>query len=253
MHLPRTAYAAAALALLTGLSRRADAAPSTFRIWSYASMTAMLSEHWGFVATPGVRVELSRSEASPKGHYLDELFLGPTYVHRWGGLSLKLSLLYHFTGYARGQASPYVWTHSLEFIPQVDYRWRFLQLTNRVILQNTFYATAYDTPEQRAGYALVLRELAQVTLWPHEEFGVILADEPFFGLVEDGQTTPSSAGFWPKGYRLNRVYAGFTWKVSPTFTVTPQYVFETVNGKDGSLQEMGHYLFTTFAWNVKAR
>jgi len=212
----------------------------------------MLSPEWGLLVMPGARYELSRSVGSEKRHYFDELFVGPVYVKKLGKLTLKVGLWYYFMGYPIRAKDDYEWSHNLELVPQVDYRVGRFTLTNRIILHNTFYASSYRAPSEKVGWGTVLREMVQATFWVTKNVGILAADEPFFGLIEDAEAPSSPIGYWSHGLRLNRIYGGVTWLISPKWTLTPQYVYETSYDKNGHVQEVGHYLFTTLSCAVKA-
>ncbi len=238
-------------ALAIGAPARADT-PTTGRIWTYGSVTTMFSPEWGLFAMPGFRYELTRSVGPEKRHYFDELFVGPLFIHKDGNLTFRLGLWYYFMGYPIRAKDDFEWSHNLELVPQLDYRWKSLSFTNRVIFHNTFYASVYKSSSDKIGWGTVLRELVQVTWWPHQRLGISAADEPFFGVIEDASAPSNLIGFWPHGLRLNRIYGGIHWRVTPSVSLIPQYVYETSYGTDGNLQEVGHYVFTTVAWVLNA-
>jgi hypothetical protein len=82
----------------------------------------------------------------------------------------------------------------------------------------------------------VLREMLQARYAVTDRLGVLLADEVFFGIAEDSDTSKIApiadgagykpAGYWKDGFRQNRVYAGIDYKVTPALTVTPMYMLE---------------------------
>ncbi|MBI5531907.1 MAG: DUF2490 domain-containing protein [Deltaproteobacteria bacterium] len=244
----------AALALAAGLCWCTGAlaeTPKTARVWTYGNLVTMFSPEWGLFVMPGMRYELSRSEGPEKRHYFDELFVGPLYVRKLGAATLKVGLWYYFMGYPIRAKDDYQWSHNVELVPQIDYRWKDFVFTNRVILHNTFYASVYKPPSQKLGFGMVLREMVQATWWATKDVGILAADEPFIGIAEDSAAPDSAIGYWPRGLRLNRIYGGVSWKIDPSLTLTPQYIYETSYDTRGRVQEVGHYLFTTLSWVVR--
>lgn len=167
--------------------------------------------------------------------------------------------------------SNYNFSHNLEIIPTIEYRVGRWSIYDRVIFHNTFYADSYNTANGdtdvgslRAGWGTVLRELLQVRYALNDRMGVLLADEVFFGIKEDSDTrklkkldgSPAGylpTGYWKNGYRLNRIYAGIDFKVTPTFTVAPMYTLEVMssptNGSD--VTDVTHTLFMVATYVVK--
>jgi hypothetical protein len=250
----RVAAAAAFCCCVVLLCSQASAAdpPQTARGWLYGNLVTMLAPEWGLFAMPGARYELSRSRGPEKQHYFDELFVGPLYVHKSGNLTFKMGLWYYFMGYPNRLTDHYDWSHNIEVVPQVDYRWKRFTFTDRVILHNTFYATVYKSQSDRWGWGTVLRELVQATFWATESLGIIAADEPFFGVIEDAHAKSNGIGYWPHGLGLNRIYAGLTWKPGKSVTVTPLYIYETSYDTKGTVIGVNHYVYTTVSWTLKA-
>ena len=143
-------------------------------------------------------------------------------------------------------------------------RWSFY---DRIIFHNTFYADYYNadynspagTPplhlsvaDQRWGWGTVLRELVQARYALTDRLGVLLADEVFFGIAQDSDTSKiangggfKAPGYWKDGFRQNRVYAGIDFKVTPALTVTPMYMLEVDVSPTSSsdVTDMSHNLF----------
>ncbi|HOX46513.1 MAG TPA: hypothetical protein PK668_23115 [Myxococcota bacterium] len=237
-------------ALLCAWPARAADPPHTGRVWLYAATTLRLSPGLSLTLMPGMRAEFARDTGAAAGHTLDEVFVGPNLHWRFDDLSLQLSLWYYFTGIPVAGAPDYVQTHSLEVIPTLAYRLGDLTLVSRTIFHSTVYATTYDETRLRSGYGLVIREMLLARYQALPWMAVLVADEPFFGVVEDAEAEPSLAGFWPRGVRLNRVYAGFDFKPRPSFSVSPQYVYESVFDDGGAVVSHNHYLFVTAAWTL---
>jgi len=246
---PRAAAFVLALVFVLGPAPAA-AASTTGRLWFYASGNLLLSPEWSLTVMPGVRFEVERSGETPeKGHYLDELFVGPNWSRRWGDLGLRVSLWYYFLGFPRPGGYPV--SHNLELVPTVDYQIGALNLAYRAIFHNTVYASVYPAG-QRWGFGCVMRNLVMARYRIVERFSLLLGDEPWFGLIENAGTPYNAAGYWQSGLRLNRFYAGFDLKIAGGLSVSPQYIFETAFGPDGQGTEQGHYLFLTLAWRQKA-
>jgi hypothetical protein len=237
---------AAVLVLALSTAARADT-PQTGRLWFYAGATGQLAPSWSFSIIPGIRFEYERTGAAAKGHYLDEVFVGPNWSKRWGLVNLKLSGWYYFLGYPRPGSYPL--SHNLEIIPTVEVDLSPFVLSYRAIFHNTLYASVYPT-SQRWGWGMVMRNLFQARFNVTHDLGVILGDEPWFGLFSVTDAPPSSAGYWPTGLRLNRVYVGLDWRIVAGLSVSPQYVFETTIA-DNKVTEMGHYVFMTLSYTFK--
>ena len=233
-------------ALLLLAPGAAHAAPSTGRLWLYASGNLQLSPGWSLTLMPGLRFEFERSDPSPtRDHYLDEVFVGPNWSRRWGDLGLKVSLWYYFLGFPRQGSYPV--SHHLELIPAIDYQIGALNLSYRIIFHNTVYASVYPVA-QRWGFGCVMRNLLLAKYRVIEGLSLLLGDEPWYGLVENSGTAYNGAGYWQSGFRLNRLYAGLEWKIFGGLSVSPQYVLETTFGPGGQGTEIGHYLFATVAY-----
>jgi hypothetical protein len=223
--------------------------PHTGRVWLYAATTLKLSPGLSLTLMPGLRAEIARDPGDALGHTMDEVFVGPNLLWRFDDLSLQLSLWYYFTGIPAQGSGDYYQTHSFEIIPTLSYKLGDLTLVSRTILHSTVYASVYSaSTSQRSGYGLVLREMLLARYQVLDWLSALVADEPFFGVIEDAEAEPSLAGFWPQGVRLNRVYAGFDFKPRPGFTVSPQYVYESVFDDDGAVTSHNHYLFITASW-----
>jgi hypothetical protein len=227
---------AVSLVIGTGTVFADVAAPG--RSWTYLSGTMLLTPHWAFNVMPGIRYEFSRDIGAGRDTYLHELFAGPTYIMKNGPFTFKLPLWYYYMGFPVKANNAYYFTHSLEVIPIVEYRYNNWTFVNRVIFHNTFYASYYPSDEQRNGAV-------------NKQLTLLLADEPFFGVFEDGDAPANNYGYWAKGFRVNRVYAGLIYAITPAFTVSPQYVFETNYDGAGKLTEIDHYVYVTFSYAWK--
>ncbi len=219
-------------------------APSYSRIWLYGDLNLRLLHNWSIDLIPGVRFEPSRSIGDSKGHYMTELFVGPSYNLKSGPLSFRLALWYYYTGFPIQETGAHEYTHSLELVPTVAYelgQWRF---ESRTILHNILYASQADA-SARWGYSLVLRQMLRVKYYVLPWLALLLAEEPFLGLIKNQSVQPSMTGFWPRGLQLNRIYVGV--EVSPIkeMTLVPQYIYETALGDETNVVGHGHYFFLT--------
>jgi hypothetical protein len=227
-------------------------ASATGRFWSYFNLTSLISPEWAVVTMPGLRYEFARNDdpnmLPAKGVYFYEFFVGPVLTTSSNAFTLKLPLWFYYMGFPTDDV--YFYSHNIEFLPILSYRLHRTTFTSRTIFHNTVYASVYETPEMRSGYSLVVRQLLQIAYKIDERATIILADEPFFGIIEDAEAPPSPIGFWPSGFRLNRVYAGLQYGITPRITISPQYVFETAHD-EGAVTDVNHYLFVTIQYVLK--
>jgi hypothetical protein len=264
-----------ALAAVAGSAQAADLpTKQEGRVWIDQNFVLAFSPNWSLTTMPGARGEFARSREGEAGLQLLELFFGPNYTYKTGNWTVKGSLWYYYMGYPqRGRmkeqppyngdlacsappltkngvpvndfcTSTYNFSHNLEIIPSVEYRWGRWSIYDRVILHNTFYADAYSTPtptlsvsDQRLGWGTVLRELLSGRFAISDRLGISLMDEVFLGIIEDGDTSklkdakgqPTGylvTGYWKHGLRANRTYLGIDYKVAPNFTIAPMYMVE---------------------------
>jgi len=288
-----------ALTAFLGTARAADMpVKQEGRVWIYENFVLAFSPNWSLTTMTGGRVEFARSREGAAGFHFLELFFGPNYTYKTGNWTIKASLWYYYMGYPqRGRlveqspytgvtacsiepnwaktdccASTYNASHNLELVPTVEYRWGRWSIYDRVILHNTVYADVYDRPytsptgeslsvsDQRLGWGTVVRELLQARYALTDRLGVLLADEVFFGVIEDGDTskmvkanadgtsTPTGytpLGYWKRGFRYNRTYLGIDYKVTPNFIISPMYMlelgFKPTDSTD--MSDMAHTLF----------
>ena len=274
---------------LMGSARAADLpTKQEGRVWIYQPLVLAFSPNWSLTSMPGGRVEFYRAREGKAGFHFLEYFFGPNYTQKIGNnLTVMASLHYYYMGYpGRGRrtedpstgaltcatatgasncSTSYNASHNVELIPSVEYRSGRWSIYNRVILHNTFYADTYSAPTQtktvddlRWGWGTVLRNLLQVRYAATERLGIILSDEPFFGIIEDGDTRDAPngykpTGYWKRGYRLNRTYVGIDYKVTPALTVTPMYMVEVMSSPTESqdVTDVSHNLFMTVAYAAK--
>ncbi len=267
--------ASAVLGFLMALpaARAADKpAEQEGRVWFYGNFTTALTPHWSFTVMPGIRYEYARWDVpnvpGTREVYMYETFVGPNYTQKLGNLTLKGSLWYYYIGYPQRKESTspamaddkYNYSSNIEVIPQAEYRIGRFSIQDRVIFHNTIFSDIYHKNSERWGFGMVLRELLQVRFAATDTLGISVGDEPFFGIIEDGQTAKlnpppnySPLGYWKSGFRLNRVYVGVDYKITPALTVTPMYMFETtVSPTDSTdVTANAHYLFVTLSYLLK--
>lgn len=227
---------------------------TTARFWGYANITAVFTKNWVFVVMPGVRYEFLRDDGmdSPaKKLYFTELLTGPVYTMRHKCLTLKFPLWYYYMGFPVSSADDYFYSHNIEFLPIIEYRSNRLKVTSRTIFHNTVYASIYETDALRNGYGLVVRQLFRADYSVANKVIIIFAEEPFFGVIEDGEAPPHVLGFWPAGFRMNRLYVGCAIQLKPSLTISPQYVFETTYGDDVELTGINHYFHFMLTWMLR--
>jgi hypothetical protein len=296
------------LVALSGVALAADLpTKQEARIWYDQNLTLAFTPQWSLTIMPGFRTEFARSREDTTGVHFLELFLGPNFTYKLGNLTLKGSLWYYYMGYpSRGRRteqppgsgnlkcnlqtsatasncqSTYAFSHNLEIIPAAEYRIGRWSIYDRVILHNTFYADVYNADfvsptdptfkmsvaDQRWGWGTVLRELIQGRYALTDRLGVLLADELFFGIIEDsdtsklfkanadGTTTKTGyipSGYWKSGLRYNRTYVGIDFKVTPALTVAPMYMLEVgLNAIDsGDVTDVAHNLFVVVTYVAK--
>jgi len=234
------------------------ATPTEVRGWGYLNYTAVTPSGWGFTVMPGLRYELSDSEADAAGVAMHELFAGPFYSHDWGDLKLTLPLWYYYMGFPVGDDD--YRSHNIELIPILRYQASdTLALASRTILHNKIHASnpVFTEDSQRLGYSLLVREMLTVELAPAALNGLSLlaSEEVFVGVVEDAETAGTVKGepfFAKRGFSMNRVYLGAKkgWKLGDgplRLAVTPQYVLESHHdpSADAALTKLRHYAFVT--------
>ena len=264
-----------ALAAVAGSAQAADLpTKQEGRVWIDQNFVLAFSPNWSLTTMPGARAEFARSREGRGGLQFLELFFGPNYTYKTGNLTIKGSIWYYYMGYPqRGRTVPgknefdcsslplgtstnctsvYNFSHNLEIIPSVEYRIGRWSFSDRVIFHNTFYADVYETAAQRRGWGTVLRELVQARYALTDRLGVSLMDEVFVGIKEDSDTSSIAnnkgyipTGYWKRGFRANRIYAGVDFKVTPNFTLAPMYMVEIgMNPADSAdVTDVAHTLF----------
>ena len=294
------------LIALSGVARADVPAKQEGRVWYDQNLTLAFTPQWSFTVMPGMRFEYARSREDVAGVQFLEFFIGPNFTYKLGNLTLKGSLWYYYMGYpTRGRQalvapdytalgctarpytalgapdptnclSTYSFSHNLEIIPAVEYRLGRWSFYDRIIFHNTFYADTYNTDRtadlgldvgsQRWGWGTVLREMLQARYALTDRLGILLADEVFFGIAEDSDTSKltnqktgaggagyTPTGYWKDGFRQNRVYAGIDFKVTPALTVTPMYMLEVDASPTSSsdVSDVSHNLFIIATYVAK--
>jgi hypothetical protein len=204
---------------------------------------------------PGVRYEFARSDpmssAPANKMYFLEFLAGPVYTLNFApSFSLKLPLWYYYMGYPVNAIDGYYYSHNIEFLPILELRANNLTLTSRTIFHNTVYATIYESMEERGGYGLVLRQMLRLDYRFSKTMSFVVAEEPFWGIIEDSDAPAHVLGYWPKGFRLNRIYTGLTLRVGQSYMISPQYVYETAY-ESGEVVAENHYAYVTFTCVLK--
>lgn len=248
--------------LLFASSAAAYAVPTAGRTWEYGEFTTLISPSWAFTVMGSHAYEFSRTNDPGKDEketYFYEFFAGPVYSMRFGNLTLKLPLWYYYQGFPVKAIDKYYYSHNIEFLPILEYKYNRWKLWNRVIFHNKIYSSFYDTSDQRKGYSLLVREYLRVEYSLTDKFRVMVGDEIFQGIIEDDDTVDSTpdplggpGGFEKKGFALNRFYAGFGYSFTPSFSVTPMYMYQTAHfGRHNKVTEKDHYLFITLSYVLK--
>jgi hypothetical protein len=228
--------------------------PSAARLWTYANCTGLLSKNLAFVIMPGMRYEFLRRDDiadKAKNVYFYELLAGPVFIMKHKAWTLKLPFWYYYMGFPIAAQDDYFYAHNLEFLPIIEFRKNDLTFISRTIFHNTVYATVYEEDDDRKGYGLVIREMFRVDYHLNDNIVLVLADEPFFGVIEDRDALVHPLGYWANGFRMNRVYAGCNVQLNKHLSFSPQYVFETSYDTDGQLDAVNHYLFLTLTYVLK--
>ena len=228
--------------------------PTTGRLWSYFNFTGLISKQLAFVVMPGFRYEFSRDEennGTAKKTYFYELLTGPVYIVKGNCWTLKLPVWYYYMGFPISAQDDYFYSHNIELLPIIEFRKNRFTLSSRTIFHNTVYASIYETAHDRKGYGLVIREMIKASYSLNDDIELLVAEEPFFGVIEDSEAEVHGLGYWQKGFRMNRIYAGGTIRMSKYFSISPQYVFETNYDSDGQLASINHYLFITLSYALK--
>jgi hypothetical protein len=228
--------------------------PVTGRVWSYINCTGILTSRWAYVMMPGFRYEFARDDAQnsdTKKMYFYELLTGPVFITRANRLTIKIPFWYYYMGFPVAGTDNYYYSHNVELLPIIEYRSNRVLFTSRTIFHNTVYASVYETDEMRKGYGLVVRQLFKLEYFLNPGLSVVCAEEPFLGVIEDGQAPAHALGYWQRGFRMNRIYLGMGIKLNQALNISPQYVFETTYGESTELTGINHYLHVMLTWVVR--
>jgi hypothetical protein len=228
--------------------------PIAGRLWTYVNFTGLLSNEFAFVIMPGFRYEFSRKDENngvAKKTYFYELLTGPVYIIKIKDWILKLPVWYYYMGFPVAPQDDYFYSHNLEFLPIVEFRSSDFTFISRTIFHNTIYASIYEQGGDRKGYGLVIREMFKICYQLSDRVDILIADEPFFGVIEDSEASIHPLGYWQKGFRMNRLYAGCNIRMTKHLSLSPQYVFETNYDTNGQLDAVNHYLFLTISCAVR--
>ncbi|HDP80862.1 MAG TPA: DUF2490 domain-containing protein [Spirochaetes bacterium] len=176
-----------------------------------------------------------------------------------------VQLWYYYMGFPVKKFGPtgedeYFYSHNIEFLPILEYKYEKWKFVNRVIFHNKVYAKNYfyESDSEKKGYSLTLREMVTIEYDILPLLSISIADELFFGLVEDEDTKdkpyPKGEPFYEvKGFNMNRLYIGLNYKFTPFISLAPQYVYETIYDpdNDGKLTNYNHYIYLTLTYVMK--
>ncbi|HSV98021.1 MAG TPA: DUF2490 domain-containing protein [Spirochaetota bacterium] len=261
----------AALMLFALIPAGADAkAPYTGRTWEYVNVTMLLSPNWAFMVMPGHRFEFYRgadSKSSAKETFLWEFFAGPIYIHKFESFTFKLPLWYYYMGFPvdGNDGKPKVagedrfYSHNIEVVPIFEFSVDALKVTSRTIFHNKVYAdnNIYVTENQKKGYSLLIREMIMLEYALTPMFSLLLGNEVFVGVKEDGGTKDLGRIGEPfyerNGFSENRLHAGFNVKFNPTLSLSPQYIYNTTYKPESGyrLTSRNHYIMLTLNYVLK--
>jgi hypothetical protein len=262
----------AALMLFALIPAGADAAekPYTGRTWEYVNVTMLLSPNWAFMVMPGHRFEYFRGadpSSSAKETFLWELFAGPIYIQKFENFTFKLPLWYYYMGFIidgndkkpKVAGNTRAYSHNIEVVPIFEFNVDALKITSRTIFHNKVYAenTLYDTGNEKKGYSLLVRQMLMLEYALTPMFSLLLGDEVFVGVKEDGGTKnlgPIGEPFYERnGFSENRLHAGFNIKFNPALSLSPQYVYDTTYKPESGyrLTSRNHYVMLTLNYVLK--
>lgn len=267
----------AALMLFAFLPAGADAkAPYTGRTWEYVNVTLLLSPNWAFMVMPGHRFEFYRgadSTSNAKETFLWEFFAGPIYIHKFESFTFKLPLWYYYMGFPidgddkkpKVPGNDRFWSHNIEVVPIFEFNVDALKVTSRTIFHNKVYADNrfYTTANQKKGHSLLIRQMLMLEYALNPMFSLLLGDEIFVGVKEDGGTNDirkpngdrniGEPLYERKGFSENRLHAGFNVKFSPALSLSPQYVYDTTYLPESGyrLTSRNHYIMLTLTYVLK--
>ena len=240
----------------------ADDVPVAGRLWLYGNVSLGLSKSVSWLTIAGTRYEFSRAktEEQAKEFYFNEFFTGPMYLTKVAGFKVILPVLYYYMGFPMKSLDKYTYSHNIEFSPVLIYRFKKFVVYNRFIFHNTIYSTFYEEVMNKSGgnkgYSLLLRWKIMGQYLINEKLTFEAAVEPFIGLIEDDKMPAvTGPGFSEKGLDMNRVYAGFVYKLTKNLSVEANYVYETSFKKneqdEKELSQIAHYIFITLKSGFK--
>jgi len=228
--------------------------PVSGRIWTYGNLTAIVHPHWAYTIMPGFRYEFARNGdqgSESKGLYFYEFLSGPVYSVRIHNMTIKIPIWYYYMGFPVQATGEHYFSHNIEFLPVVSYRFKPVIITSRTIFHNTVYASVYSQDNFKNGYGLVLRQLLRLDIPVSKAITITVGEEPFFGIIEDSEAPSHPLGYWEAGFRMNRVYAGLVYRPIPRISISPQHVYESVYDSQGDLSSTNHYLFLTISYTLR--
>lgn len=210
---------------------------TTLRGWGYINATVKLSPNWAFTAMPGYRYEFSREQdgktLDEKQNFYNELFIGPVYNTMLGKVKFSMPIWYYYMAFPDNEdPDNYNDAHNLALIPVFAYKMDRFIFVSRTILHNTFYASVQkEALEEKAeGYGLLWRQMLLVNYAITKKIIVYAGDEIWVGAIENKDVTPHPIGYFPKGFTRNRVIAGTKFVINKSFSIVPEYIYETWYG-----------------------
>ncbi len=252
------------IALLCAVFTAASAEPIAGRMWENLNFTILCSPDLAFTVMPGHRWEFSNNTTSTADTYFEELFVGPTWTFKLSdSLKIKLPIWYYYMGFPTKSSGAYPFSHNLEILPIVEYKFApALMLSSRSIFHNTFFASINGSGSTGGfGFSTLLREMVLVNYSIDASCTFFAGDELFVGLLTDANYAGVyGPGFSPSGIDENRIIAGFTYKISPELSITPQYIYSTTylasagvgNAANGTPKLSAHNFYLTVTYLFKA-
>jgi hypothetical protein len=228
--------------------------------WLALNLTTAITPEWSFTIMPWYRFEYFRSDDDPLNIFLYELFIGPNYAKRFNDFTLKCSLWYYYSLFdmTRGPQESTLSAHNIDLVPSIDYRIGKLTLSDRVIFHVKFFADNkwYTTSEDKWGNSVLLRNMVTANYGITDRFSVLIGDEVFIGIKEDKGTKGKPQGeplYEKNGFSKNRVHLGCAYKLDPSLSISPQYIFETDYDlyNNHKLKLISHYIFVGLNYSLK--
>ncbi len=199
---------------------------------------------------PGHKYEYYHSDDQVLKTFLYEFFAGPTWKTNWGNWHASLSFWYYYLGFPYRPTNGYHSNHNLAVIPHITYKWQRFALASRIFTYHTLYSQYYQSPSERLGYSLMLTHTLEISYRIWQNIFIMLADEIFYGLLEDKQATATHGpGFYAKGFSKNKLYLGLKFFVEPVF-VKLNYIYETQHSDLNTIMRKDHYMYAAVIYHL---